>query len=155
MYNARTPQTQYRSRRKKRVAFERFSFPWSTSITSLVNIKRISYPRLCDCSRGLFVGFKGVQNHSNNISRLHILMSLDHQCQVLQLVNISHFPLFPPGRNYSPNIFEVKDKKHSVTALPSFLVKCVSVWSCLPLQSSPRLVSATWRKTVYNIRWVP
>lgn len=148
MYNARTPPIQFRSRRKKGSSLERFSFPWSTFITFLVNIKRVSYPRLCDCFRGLFVGFKGLQNDWNNILLLHILTSLDCRCRFSQLVTICYFALFLLARITGQTFFELREKRHLVTVVP-FHVKFVSVWSCLPLQSPPCLVSATWRKTLY------
>lgn len=132
MYNAWRHQFSSEAGGRKGVAFERFSFQWSTSITFLMNMKRMSYPRLCDCSRGLFVCFKGLQNNSNHI---------------VSFVRCWISP-FPTDQNYSLNIFWAKSEKHLVIAL-LFHVQFVSVWSCLPLQSSLHLVSATWRKTLF------
>lgn len=75
----------------------------------------------------------------------HIFSSAD-----VEFHSLLTFVMFPVS--YRPKLlakhFRAKRVKHLVTAL-LFHVKFVSVWSCLPLQSSPRLVSATWRKTLF------
>jgi len=90
--------------------------------------------RLCDCSRGLFVGFKCFQNDSNNIWLLCILVSSVSGCWISQPVNISYSSHFLLAK-ITRQIFGAKTEKLLVTVLV-FHVKSVSVWSCLPLEFS-------------------
>lgn len=128
------PPIQFRSRRKKGAAFERFSFQWGTAITFSSEHQKNVLSRLCDCSRGLFVGFKGFQNDSNNIWLLCILVSSVRGCWISQPVNISYSSHFRLAK-ITRQTFGAKTEKLLVTALV-FHVKSVSVWSCLPLEFS-------------------
>lgn len=147
------------SKEEERGSLERFSFPWSTFITFPANIKRMSYPRLCDCFRGLFVGFQGFCGVIQTTffwfrisSCLRTTIAVDVGFH--NLLGFDTSLLFPLAKvtcqtflfSFFFFFYSKREKSILLTVLPLH-VKFVSVWSCLPLQSAPRLVSATWRKT--------
>lgn len=70
---------------------------------------------VCDCFRGLFVGFKGLQDDSNNILLLHSLLCLNWQCQISQLVTICYSMLFLPAKLTFQTVL-AKRETHFVTA---------------------------------------